>query len=412
MTSVDDHYRVLHVITRLDRGGSADNTLLTVFGLDWNRYRLSLAAGEGGGLACEIVDEFQRRGLELMVIPHLVRNINPWKDLRALWRLYRIMARGGYHLVHTHSSKAGMLGRWAARFARVPVIVHTPHGHVFYGYYGRILTKLFILMEKFTASFTDAIITLTPRGKDEHVKLGIAAQERFHVVHSGVDIDRYRAAGADPEVKRKELGLTRGEPIVLSVGRLEPVKGHRYLINAVPSVLKELPQARVLLCGDGALRGELEGLARNLGVAEEVIFLGEREDVPELLAASDLFVLPSLNEGMGRAVVEAMAAGKAVIATDVGGVPDLVADGESGLMVEAESPEQLAGAIVMLLKDEDLRRKMGVEGKNRAEEYSIDAMLEKIDALYQELLERKLRRQTDNRYGEAENVSREFRSLP
>ncbi len=365
---------VLHIITRLDPGGSSENTLITVAGLDRRRYRTSLMTGPSIGAVVPIL------------ITRLGRKMRPLNDLLAFGEMYREIRNGRYTIVHTHSSKAGILGRWAAWLAGVPIIVHTPHGHVFYGYYGRIPSYLFILLERLTARITDKIITLTEQGIQEHVDRRIAPREKFISIHSGVDLTWFTEPHPDPSVTRKHLGLSLDGQVVGSVGRLEPVKGYDTFLRAAALLRARQPTPHFLLAGEGEEESRLKHLARELRVEDRVLFLGWQKEIPDILSALDLFVLPSRNEGMGRTLVQAMAMGKPIVATRVGGVPEVLGEGEAGLLVPPDDPVQLAQAIEQLLDDTELARKLGEAGKRRAPAYSAERMVAQIESLYESLL--------------------------
>lgn len=383
--------RILHVITRLDRGGSAANTLLTVAGLP-PPFEQSLIFGK--------TREFPKLYLELwgkvemVEIPELVRNPSPVKDVLAFWKLYRFIRRGRFDLIHTHTSKAGILGRIAARLAGVPRIVHTPHGHIFTGYAGRTLTRFFILLERWAATFTDRIIGLTNQEIRDHLMWGIGKPGQFVSIPSGVEVERFEGAHvgagfkpAPPSAVKVSLGLPPDAFLIGSVGRLEPIKGHRYLLEAFRDLAPRFPNLYLAFVGDGELLPRLRSLAHRSGLQDRVLFLGWREDVPALLQTFDLFVLPSLNEGMGRALVEAMAASLPIVATRACGIPEVLGEGEAGLLVEAGSASALAHGIEKLLLDPELQERLGRVARERARRYSVRVMLSKIEALYRELLE-------------------------
>ncbi|MBI3089800.1 MAG: glycosyltransferase [Candidatus Tectomicrobia bacterium] len=382
-------WRVLHIITRLDAGGSSENTLLTVCGLDKERYEVHLAVGrteEGLGAARA---RLRRAGVPLLVVPALHRDIAPAADARALLNLWRYLRRKRYDLVHTHSSKAGILGRWAARWAGVPHLVHTPHGHVFYGYFGPWMTRAMLLAERRTARVTDRIITLTERGAAEHVTLGVGPPALFRAIYSGIDLEPYRQAAAQRAAVRAELGLTGESLAVGCAARLTSIKGHCYLIDAFAQLRRRVPTATLLLMGDGELQAPLAAQSARLGLGESVRFLGWRADVPRLLGALDLFVLASLNEGMGRALLEAQAARVPVVATRVGGIPDIVVEGGTGLLVPPADAAALARACEALLTNAPRRQRFAAAAQRHAEHFSAVGMVALIDDLYQELLRRR-----------------------
>ena len=382
---------MLHIITRFDKGGSAENTYLTLIGLSRAGYDLILVTGpsdesQSGEREREAVranlERAERAGIRIVRIRGLVRNMKPGGDLSAFLELLRVVRVEKPRIVHTHTSKAGILGRWAAWLCRVPVIVHTPHGHVFWGYFGPLETKLYVTLEKITARITDRIIALTGQERDDHLRFRVAPPEKFVTIHSGVDLSRFDAALYDRSKIRIELDIPPGDLVVGTAGRLTPVKGHVHLIAAAAKILAVHPDTTFVLLGDGELKGRLIEQAEALGLAGKVRFPGWRPDVAAVMSAFDVFALPSLNEGMGRVLVEAMALSRPVVASRTGGITDLVEDGRNGLLVPPGDAGALADAILRLLGDAALRAAMGGEGRRRAEIYSTERMVEKIEELY------------------------------
>jgi glycosyltransferase involved in cell wall biosynthesis len=280
-----------------------------------------------------------------------------------------------------------MLGRWAAFFAGVPIIVHTPHGHVFWSYFGKAKTAVFILLERWSARITTRIVALTHREMMDHVRFRIAPEEKFTVIHSGVDLSRFSGVAGDISKVRQEMNLPEDAFVVGTTGRLTAVKGHIHLLQAAAGILNHSNNIYFVLLGDGERRDDLRKYADQEVIAGNVRFLGWRSDVASALSAFDVFVFPSLNEGMGKAIVEAMAMGKPVIASDVGGIPDLVVHGANGLLVPPADSEALVHAVLDLYENPDKRKKMGEAGRQMAAEYGIDAMLRKIEELYKACLE-------------------------
>ena len=387
----DPRRTVIHILTQFDRGGSAMDTFRTVLGHDRCRFRAYLVYGRPEVLtapeAAQVdaaLKELRQAGVSLFNVPTLVREIRPLSDAWATVTLWRFLRRERPGIVHTHTSKAGAVGRISAWLAHVPVVVHTPHGHVFYGYYGRVESRLLCLAERLLAKITDRIVTLTERGAQEHVQYGIARREKFATIPSGIALTTFQSVHVDPVVKRKELGLPPEGPIVGTVGRLVPVKGHSWLLKSVPRVLAEVPQACFAMIGAGPLAESLRQLAEELDISRRVMFLGARQDVPECLVALDLFVLPSLNEGMGLALVEAMAMGLPVVATRVGGIPDIVREGETGLLVPPGDEKALALAMLSLLWDPDRRRAYGEAAKRRVDErFDVASTVREVERLYE-----------------------------
>jgi glycosyltransferase involved in cell wall biosynthesis len=370
--------RVVHIITRLDVGGSAENTWISATRMPRPEFDCVLISGltvePPPGLAASL----SHAGVPWIQLSHLQRSVSPIRDGLALWQLWRTIRRLAVDIVHTHSSKAGFLGRLAARAAGIRHVIHTPHGHVFAGYFSPATTRLFTVLERLAAHWTDRIVTLSDEEARDHLRLGIGRPEQFVTVPSGVPLEVVRAATPAP--------LVSGGPVVGTVARLVPVKGLQYLLEAAPGILRQVPEARFLLVGDGELRSPLEAQARSLGLTDRVTFAGFREDVPSVLAGMDVVVLPSLNEGMGRVLVMAMALGKPIVATRVGGVAELLGDGEAGVLVPARDAAALASAITALLRDPPRARALGEAGRRRAPRYGADTMIASLVKLYREVI--------------------------
>ena len=387
--------KIVHVITRLDMGGSAQNTLLTCLGLT-ERYDLVLACGLSHESKMtdwekQSVDMAIRKiedgGVKVIPIPSLVRKIDPVQDFRSFFSLWRLMIREKPTIVHTHTSKAGILGRLAAKIAAVPIIVHTPHGHVFYGHFRSIPSRVFLVLERLFTRITDCLIALTEEERKDYIQFSVSDPDNSVTIHSGVDIDRYLCARINREKKKRSLGLSPKALVVGTVGWLLPIKGPMVLLKSMGRVWEKLPEVELVYVGKGDLQGALEAQAFQMGVSEKVKFLGWRDDVEEIMPIMDLFVLPSLNEGMGRVLVEAMAAGRPIVASDVGGIPDLVTHEKTGLLVPPGNWQALAGAILQVLMDTEKARRMGEKGRARCHRFSLQTMLEELESLYRNLLQ-------------------------
>jgi len=387
--------RVIHVITRFDKGGSAENTYLTAAGLDRDAYEVVMVMGpsgesEMGPLERAAVEEnlsrLRAQGVKILTFAGLVRRVSPVNDLTALFALWRLFRRERPALVHTHTSKAGILGRWAAWLAGVPVLVHTPHGHVFWGYFGPAKTRVFILLERLTALITDRLVMLTDQERLDHLRFRVAPEEKFTTVHSGVDLRRFMAPADERDGARKSLGIPDGAFVVGAVGRLTAVKGHRHLLDAARAVIDRCPETIFVFLGTGELLAELQRQAAALGIESNVRFAGWRPDVGLAMRAFDLFAFPSINEGMGKALVEAMALGKPVVASRIGGIADLVNDGVNGFLVPPADPKALADRILFLLEHPETGRRMAAKAAETAADYGSAAMVRKIEALYADLL--------------------------
>jgi glycosyltransferase involved in cell wall biosynthesis len=386
--------KIMHIITRLDMGGSAQNTLLTCRELAGG-YETVLVHGlarESGMTAAEVQAiegrkrAAQKRGVTFIRVSWLVRRISPLRDLAALCALLWHVRRQRPDIVHTHTSKAGSLGRVAARLAGVPHIVHTPHGHVFYGHFSRLVSELFLALERGFARFTEKTVALTPSERQDYINLGVGRAEDILTIHSGVDLDTFGSEGLDLAAKKASLGLDPTRRLVGFAGWLLPIKGPMHLLNAMKSVWEDHPDATLVFVGKGVMEAELRREAERMGLNGRVKFLGWRDDLHEIMPLFDVFVLPSLNEGMGRVLVEAMAAGRPIVASRVGGIPDLVRHGETGLLVAPRDEVQLADSISLLLSNPDQALHLGAMGRLTCREFDLCAMVSKLDGLYRGLL--------------------------
>jgi glycosyltransferase involved in cell wall biosynthesis len=390
--------KIVHIITRLDRGGSAQNTLLTCQALS-RKYDLVLTHGlsresemtdwERQSVEGQIA-EACKNGLRETTIPSLVRRIDPVRDIRAFLAIWKLLIREKPAIVHTHTYKAGILGCWAAKMAGVPIIIHTPHGHIFFGHFSPLVTRFFMIIERLTAAMVDRMVALTEGERRDYVAFSVANQNKMVTIHSGVNINQFMKVQRNGKEKKASLGLTAEAPVVGTVGWLLPIKGPIYLLKAMVEVWQSHPEIQLVYVGKGDLEKELKEEAYRAGVSDKVKFLGWRDDIPEIMQILDIFVLASLNEGMGRVLVEAMASGKPIVASDVGGIPDLVKDGHNGFLVGPGDVNGLSLAIKKLIEDEQLRLEMGAKGRAMARNYGVEEMIKKIDDLYTSLSQEKI----------------------
>jgi glycosyltransferase involved in cell wall biosynthesis len=387
--------KILHIITRLDMGGSAQNTLQTCRKLS-GKYETILVHGPSyesrmTALEKQIIEdgvkEGRAQGVKVIALPSLVRSIRPVKDSKALFSLVWLIFKEKPDIVHTHSSKAGILGRLAAKIAGVPFIVHTPHGHVFYGHFGIFASKIFLWVEKIFAKFTDRMVALTNGEKNDYIKLSVCPPEKLIKIHSGVNLKQFMQANGNRAGKKRSLGLSQNGTVIGFVGWLLPIKGPAYLLKAMEHIWPDYPNVFLVMVGKGELDVDLRAQALKMNANGKVKFLGWRENIHEIMPIFDLLVLPSLNEGMGRVLVEAMAVGKPVVASEVGGIPDLVKHGETGYLVRPADEKALANGIKKLLNDPEGAKQMGQRGKEYCRQFSLEAMIEKLDDLYSDLIQ-------------------------
>jgi glycosyltransferase involved in cell wall biosynthesis len=371
------------VIARLNIGGPAYHVSLLSGRLDPDRYETLLVAGRPGPGEGSFEALATRYGARLEMLPSLGPELEPGADLRALRALGRIVRRFRPQIVHTHTAKAGALGRSAALIAargRRPAIVHTYHGHVLEGYFGPIETAGYRIVERGLARFSDRLVGVSQATVDDLVRLRIAPRERLEVVPLGLDLDRFLEL--DPRREGPD-----GDAVALYAGRLVPIKRVDLLVRALARARRTGAPVRLVILGDGELRPELEGLACSLGVDQHVTFLGYRHDVAAYLAASDIAVLSSANEGTPVALIEAAAAARPLVGTRVGGVADVVAPG-TGRLVEAGDEEALAAALAELAINPTLRLALGVRAREHVRRrYAADRLMDDMDRLYRELLD-------------------------
>jgi len=334
------------------------------------------------------IRNLREEGIPVMVCPFLYRRISLWHDPLAFMWLLATLMRLRPQIVHTHTSKAGILGRWAAFLTRVPVICHTPHGHIFYGYFGPLKRAFFIWLERLTSRITDRIICLTEGEMADHLSFRIAPEHAFLVCPSGVDIESFKKKGNTRIAQgvRKKLGIPEEGLVVGTVGRHVKVKGHQVLLAAFRKMLEKRPNVLLCLLGDGPLKGDLERTAQEWEIMDRVRFIPWETDPRPVMSLYDIFVFPSLNEGMGRALVEAMAMAKPVIATRTGGIPDLVQEGVNGILVPPGDESSLADAMLTLAERPWRMQRMGEMSETLAERFSLRVMMERIERLYGSLL--------------------------
>ena len=388
MGSTTGRIKVARVIARLNVGGPAIHTILLTAGLDRTRFEPLLVTGVVGPHEGDMLNLAAEKGVSPVFLTELGREIHPWRDLVTFVRLFRLFRRQRPKVVHTHTAKAGMVGRLAARLARVPVVVHTFHGHVFHGYFGPLKTRFFIILERFLARLSDCIITVSEGQRRELVAYGIAPLEKITVLPLGFDLEPF--LGVDETAGgrwRREIGLPQNVPLVGIVARLTTVKNHHLFLDAARRVIDAVPDARFAIVGDGELRAELESYAARLGLAERVVLTGWVQEMAPVYAALDVVAITSVNEGTPVTLIEGMAAARPVVSTAVGGVPDIVTDGETGLLAASGDAEGLARHMAALLRDPARREAMGRAGRESVRQrFAAKRLIGDLEQLYLDLL--------------------------
>jgi len=387
----EQRVKVLRVIARLNMGGPALHVAYLTEGLRKRGYDTTLVAGSLARGEDSMAFVADARGVEIVRIDELGREISPLRDLMATIRLARLIRKERPQILHTHTAKAGTVGRVAALLAgsrRPPIVVHTFHGHVLRGYFGPVRSLFFRLLERWLAAGTTALIAVSPQVRDDLVALGVAPRERFVVIRLGIELDERVAPEQNGRGEsRRYLGIPGDRFAVGWIGRMTAVKRTDDVLVAFKRLRDSGVDAMLCMVGDGPDRLQLEQRAHELGVARDTVFLGYQEDVAPFYAAFDALVLPSGNEGTPVTVIEALAAERPVVATRVGGVPDVVRDGEDGFLVEAGATDDLADRLERLARDPALRARMGKRGRERVlPRYAVDRLVDDVDELYRALL--------------------------
>ncbi len=377
--------RVLRVFSRLNIGGPSLHVIHLSAGLVDFGFETRLVVGKTDPHEGDFLDLAAARGVDLVVLPDLGRAIRPLNDVRAVLQLYRLMRRERPEIVHTHTAKAGALGRIAALMARVPVVVHTYHGHVLSGYFHPLASLFFRGVERTLAHATDALLTVSESVKEDLVRLGVAPPGRMRVLPLGLDLQPL--AGSLPRgTLRREANWSSDSRVVGIVGRLVAIKDVDTFIDAAALLASRTTDIRFAVVGDGEERTRLEARAVAI-LGDRIHFFGWRKDTAAVFGDLDMVVNTSLNEGTPVALIEALAAGRPVVASAVGGTPDLLDGGRFGTLVPARSPAGLAKAIGEALDASENSLRMTAEGRAAVlKRYSLARLLDDMAALYRELL--------------------------
>ncbi len=361
-------------------GGGQKNLLSLVRCLDKSRFEVAVCSRDDGPL----VDELHKDGIEHFAVP-FSKKING----KIVREIGEFLERKRFDIIHTHGGISGFYGRWAARRCRVPVIIHTLHGIHYLHYRNPLLKWLFVFLERYFSRFTDALIFVSEADKKKGQIHNLASEKKMYMIENGIDFSvlSLRAAGAKDG---HDIGAGSVQPIVGTVARLHRQKGLAYLIKAAKKLSQAYPKVKVMIVGEGPQRHKLERLNRSLGLLDTVRFMGERKDAVAILSMFDVFVLPSLWEGLPYALIEAGALGLAVVASDIDGNCEIIKDGEAGILVPPKDPNALASSIIRLLSDEETRNRMG---KNLRESilprYTLARMVQQTQELYLRSFERR-----------------------
>ncbi len=392
--------KVCHVITRLIVGGAQENTVSTCIGLRALGHDVDLVIGPQTGPEGSLYDQANAAGVPIIVVDELRRAPNPLRDVSACSVLRRLFAQERYDIVHTHSGKAGFIGRLAAKLARVPIVVHTIHGPSFYDHQNPIGNWLFRWAEQMAGAWTTQFVSVADAMTEQYLAAGVGTPNRFVTIHSGMNIDAFVNARRD-DALRESLGISPDDLVVGKMARLFRLKGHEFLFAAASRICGTVPNVKFLLVGDGVYRGRFERLAEDMGLRHHFVFAGlvPPHEIPRYVASMDVLVHLSLREGLPRALPQALACGKPVVAFDVDGAREVCVDGQTGFLVTVGDVSGLAAVVIRLLQDAWLARRMGAQGRELVRERFAEArMVQQLDELY-----RRLAAETQNAKSEIRN---------
>jgi len=386
-----ERIRILRLIARLNMGGPALHVAYLTDGLDARGYETTLAAGSLARGESSMSFVAEGLGVKVTPISQMHREVSPLYDPISIARVVRLIRTVRPHILHTHTAKAGAIGRLAAQAAgdaRPPVVVHTFHGHVLRGYFNPATTAVFRNLERTLATRTTRLIAVSPEVRDDLVELGVAPADKFSVIRLGIPLDERITGDESSGLQLRRLfGVPEGAFVVGWVGRMTSIKRVPDILLAFRSLRDRGVEARLCLVGDGPDRQSIEQQAHDLGIARETLFVGYQREVAPYYHLFDTLVLASGNEGTPVVAIESLAAGRPVVATRVGGVPDVVADGEDGILVPVGEPDAMASALEKLARASMLRTHMGAAGRERViPRYRVERLLDDMDALYRELL--------------------------
>ncbi|MEW6025874.1 MAG: glycosyltransferase family 4 protein [Planctomycetota bacterium] len=402
MIEKDRPTTIVHIITRLILGGAQENTILTVEGLQKRpEYKVILISGPALGPEGELIKRVKDSGVELIIIPEMRRNINPLLEVIAFVKLLFLLRRLKPDIVHTHSAKAGILGRFAAFLSGVKIIVHTLHGLSFYPYQNKLVNILYIAAEKAASWVTTRFICVADAMAEQSLKAGIGRPEDYKTIYSALELDKFTqplraGAGFNADNVRRQWGLD-GRKVVGTIARLFPLKGHEYIIQIAGRVIRDVPDVKFLFVGDGSLSGRIKREVQGRGLDDWFTFTGlvPPEQIPSMIQAIDVLVHPSLREGLARTIPQSFSLGKPVVSFDVDGARELVKNSQTGFLIPPpvsktrtkEALDQLAEAIIFLLKNPDRAREMGEAGRKLIfPNFNSGYMVEKIIEQYIDLI--------------------------
>jgi glycosyltransferase involved in cell wall biosynthesis len=373
---------ILYVITKLELGGAQKQLYNLIRGLSKKKFNILLLTAKEGFL----LDDFlSLENLTLRKSAYLERRINPFKDFLACIEIYRYIKANRIDIVHTHSSKAGIVGRFAARLARVKWIIHTVHGWSFNDFQPAVWRIFFIWLERFAALWTNRFIVVSNCDRQKGVALGIGQEQQYSLIRYGIGYSEFSKKDEDT---KKEWGIKKDDLVVGMVSCLKPQKSPQDFVKVARLIHRVLPEAKFILVGDGVLRPRVQELIERLGLNGKIILTGWRRDIFRMLSVMDVFILTSLWEGLPIAALEAMSVSLPVVATNTGGIAEVVVDHKTGFLVKTHDMDSLSEKLRILLKDKRLRIQMGEQAKNSlGADFTLPIAVKNTQDLYCSLLQ-------------------------
>lgn len=379
--------KVFEIVTRLNIGGPAVNVIYLAALLDKSKFDVKLITGKESEAEGNMFYLCEKKNVEYIFLKRLQRELDFFKDLSALIKLMILMIKFRPDIVHTHTAKAGTLGRIAAVLTFRKKIVHTFHGHIFDGYFSKTKTEFFTVIERILGKFTDKIISVSGKQRKDFVDLKIGGYDKIINIPLGLELDDFAESKKYRTAMRKKYGIADDKIVISIIARIVPIKNHILLVEAADLLKKQFGNFKVIVVGDGYLKQELNDLILKRDLTEYFEFAGFSNELEKYYGMSDIVALTSLNEGLPTVIIEAMAAGIPVVSTDVGGVSDLIKDNDTGLLVESGNPERLAEKLYLLCSNPDLRNRLGSSGRNYVlNKYTIKNLISNFEELYQNLV--------------------------
>lgn len=378
---------VLQLITKLEIGGAQKHTIHTVEKLDKTKFNVFLVSSKDGPL-----NDYVRilHDVTFIELSELRREISLFNDIKVIFKLVKILKECKIDIIHTNSSKAGIVGRIAAKIARIPVIIHTIHGFGFHDYQPRILKQFYVTLERFTSQYTDQLIAVSSFTIKKGLAYKIGTEDKYITIHSGIVIEAFSNVKVQRESLKESLGIRDDETVIGCVGNFKPQKNPLDFVKMANIVVEEFPKTKYLLIGDGELRKEIQELIEEYQLQEYVILTGWRDDIPELMTIIDILVLPSLWEGLPQVFPQAMASGKPIVAINVDGAPEAIEHEVTGYLVNPNDYKKLAFYVQKLVGNPDLAKQMGMKGKDKVyPAFCVNKMVADISILYDEMIKKK-----------------------